>query len=81
MAKQINVSIARMKAFDQLPPKIRQAIEQSKTRFDVIDIAKMLKAGSPEDQVLAALGNERASASLLNVGNAGTLAHRTRNRT
>jgi hypothetical protein len=78
MAKQINVSTARMKAFDQLPPKVREAIEQSKTRIDVIDLALMLKKGWPEDQVLAALRQERADTVLLNLGEVGTVAHRTR---
>jgi hypothetical protein len=78
MAKQINVSTARMKAFDQMSPKIRRAIEQSKTRIDVIDLALMLKKGWPEDQVLAALRQERANTALLNLSEIGTIAHRTR---
>jgi hypothetical protein len=80
MTKQINVAVRRMKAFDQLPPEIRQAIEQSKRRVDVIDVLETLQMGWSEEQLLAALRQERADTALLNLREIGTVADRTRNR-
>jgi len=55
MAKQINISVERMKAFDNLPPKIRAAYEACAMRLDILDIAEQLKKGWPEEAILRAI--------------------------
>ena len=74
---QIKVSQRRMEVFDRLPPAIRRAIAECKTKQDAEHIAQLLQF-YPAQQILALLLAEHSPLGPLKVGKVGTARNRPR---
>jgi hypothetical protein len=80
MAKQINVAVARMRAYDNLPPEVREGVRCALQEVDVRNVERLLKEGWSAEEAVRQLSLIRAPDILLNVGKIGTETNRARKR-
>ena len=81
IAKQINVAVERMAAYDSLPPEVREGVRCAQTELDTRNIATLLQNGWSKEEGARQLRFVRASDTLLNVSEIGTATNRPRKRT
>ncbi len=56
--KQINVAIARQRAFDQLPPELRTALNFASASISSAQVLDLLAQGYSEDEILMLLNQD-----------------------